>query len=99
LLRRVHRAKRRLVARRLRKELERRRGDDPERPFGADQEILEIVAGVVLLEGIEPVVEPAVGQYSLDPEAELSRIAIGQHLHAAGVGAEDAADARRALAR
>ena len=33
---------------RPREQLQRRGGDDAERPFGADEQVLEVVAGVVL---------------------------------------------------
>ena len=58
----------------------------PERPLGADQQILEVIAGIVLLERVEPAIEPPIRQHRFDPEAEFARIAERQHLHAAGIG-------------
>ena len=42
---------------RLRKQLQRRRGDDAERAFGADEQVAQVVAGVVLLQLRQPVAE------------------------------------------
>ena len=35
---------------RARKQLQHRRGDDAERAFGADEQVLQVVAGIVLLQ-------------------------------------------------
>ena len=55
-----------------RHQLQARRGDDAERPLGADQQLLEIVAAIVLLERGEPVEQAAVGQHRLDARAPAS---------------------------
>ncbi len=47
--------------------LEPGRGDDPKRPFGADQQLVEAVAAIVLLEARQAVMDRAVGQHRLDP--------------------------------
>ena len=79
------------------KSFTRRGGDEAQRAFGADQEVLEVVAGIVLFERVQPLVEPAIGQHGLDPERQFAGVAEGQHLDAAGVGAQHAADAGGAL--
>ena len=43
------------------KQLEDGGGDDPQRPLGSQEQVLEIVAGVVLAQGPQPVPELAVG--------------------------------------
>ena len=61
---------RRLDLARLGKELDRRGGDDAEGALGADKELLQIVAGVVLAQPPQPVPDTPVGQYDL--EAQVS---------------------------
>ena len=47
---------------------EDRGGDDAERALGADEELLQVVAGVVLAQRPQPVPDAAVGQHHLEPE-------------------------------
>ena len=75
-----------------RDEPQRRRGDDPERAFGADQQLVEAVAAIVLLERGQAVVDRAVGQHRLDPRDQRAHRAEAQHLRAPGVGRDEAAD-------
>ena len=75
-----------------RMQLQRRRGDDAERAFAADEEVAQVVAGVVLAQARQAVPDLALGRHHLEAEAELARIAVAQHLRAAGVGGEVAAD-------
>ena len=82
---------------RLRKQFQRRRGDDAERPFGADEEIAQVVAGVVFFQLRQPVQHPPVGEHDFQPERHLARHAIGQRCRAAGIGGEIAADGATAL--
>ena len=77
---------------RLRKQFQRRRRDDAERALGADEEIAQIVAGIVLLQLRQPVQDAAVGQHHFEPERHLARHAIGERGGAAGIGGEIAAD-------
>src|SRR5690349_17077023 len=73
-------------------DLEHRSGNDAKRAFRADEEILEIVAGVVLAQSFQAVPHAAVGQYHLEPECELAGVAVAKHVDAARVGREVAAD-------
>lgn len=50
-----------LMAERLREEFQHRAGDDAERAFGSDEEIAQIVAGIVLLQAAQPVPDFARG--------------------------------------
>ena len=79
-----------------RHQLEARRGDDAERPFGADQQLAQIVAAIVLLERGQPLEQAAVGQHRFEPKDERPHGPEAQHLGAAGIGRDQAADRRRA---
>ena len=86
-----------LDALRRRIELEHRGGDDAERAFGADEQVFEVVAGVVLLELVEEVHHAAVGEHDLDAHHEIAGDAVGHRIGAAGIGREIAADGATAL--
>ncbi len=81
-----------LMAERLREKLQHRAGDDAERAFGADEEVAQVVAGIVLLQPAQPVPDLARRQHDFEAEAELAHVAIGKHRRAAGIGREIAAD-------
>ena len=72
-LRRGHPDKGSLDRARARKELQHRGGDDAERAFRADEQVLQVVAGVVLLQLVETVRDAAVGQHDFQPEREVAR--------------------------
>ena len=55
---------------RLGEEFDRRGGDDAEGALATDEELLQIVAGVVLAQPPQPVPDTPVGQYDL--EAQVS---------------------------
>ena len=73
-------------------QLQRRGGDDPQRALGADEQVLEIVAGVVLAQLGKEIGDAPVGEHDLDAERQVARVAIGDDRDAAGVGGEIAAD-------
>ena len=50
-------------------QLQRRGGDDPERALGADEQVLQVVAGVVLAQLGERVDDAPVGEHDLDAGA------------------------------
>ncbi len=77
---------------RPRKQLHDRRSDQPERALRAHEQMLEVVAGVVLAQPAQPVPHLPVGQHDLEPEHEIAGIAVAQHGGAAGIGREIAAD-------
>ena len=85
------------LAARLRHQLQHRRGDDAERPLGADEQVAEVVAGIVLAQLPEAVPHLAGGEHHLDAENQFARVAIGEHAGAAGIGRQVAADLARAL--
>ena len=79
-------------------QLEHRGSDDAERAFGADEQVLQVVAGVVLAQAPESVPDAAVGQDRFETQHEIARIAVAQHVDAARVGREIAADQTTAFA-
>ena len=81
------------------KKLEHGGGDDAERPLGADEQMLEIIARVVLAQAAQPIPQGAVGQHDLQPEHEVPGAAISEHRYPAGIGREIAADHATALRR
>ena len=89
--------KRGLDVARLRKQLDRRRGDDAERALAADEQLLQIVAGVVLAQRPQPVPDAPVGQHHLDAQGQFAGVAVAQDGDAAGVGREIPADLAAAL--
>ena len=84
---------------RPRHQSQHRGGDDAERALGADEQVLEIVAGIVLLELVEIVQHAPVGEHHLDAERVRARDAVGERGGAAGIGGEIAADGAGALRR
>ena len=89
--------KRRDAGARTREQLQRRRGDHPERSLRADHQPREIIAGVVLAQLGETGQNAPVGQHRLDAQREIARGAISDHMHPAGVGREIAANRAGAL--
>ena len=73
-------------------------GDDAERPFAADDDAGQVVAGIVLgrAAGVD---DAAVGQHQLDAEDVVDRDAVLERVRAAGVGGDVAADGAGPLAR
>ena len=76
-----------------------RRGDDAERAFGADEQVLQIVAGIVLLQLVEIVQHAAVGEHDLNAEHMRARDAVGERGGAARIGRQVAADGAGAFRR
>jgi hypothetical protein len=77
---------------RIGKQLQCRRRDDSERALGADEEVLQVVASVVLAQFRQGFDDPPVGQHHLEPGREIPRVAVGEHRDAARVGRQIAAD-------
>src|SRR5438270_425823 len=64
---------------------------------GAEKQLLEIVAGVVLAQSAQAVPNASIGQHDLEAEHLFARGAVAQHIDAAGVGRQIAADLAAAL--
>ncbi len=71
--------------------------DHAQRALGPDQQVAQVIAGVVLAQPFQPVQDRAIGQHRLQPQAQVARIAVAQHVHAARIGRQHAADPRRAF--
>ena len=84
---------------RPRKQLQHRRGNDAERAFAAEEQLLQVVAGVVLAQALEAVPHAAVGEHDFESEYQVARVAVAQHRGAAGVGRQIAADGAAAFGR
>ncbi len=76
----------------LRIEPQHRCRDDAERALRADEQVLEVIARIVLAQRLEPVPHAAVGEHDFKPERKLARIAVSEHAYPAGIGGEHAAD-------
>ena len=74
-------------ARRQRIELHRRGGDDAQRAFAADEQVAQVVAGVVLAQARQALPDLALRRDHFQPQAQLARVAVAHHLGAAGIGA------------
>ena len=84
---------------RLWREFQHGGGDDPQRALGADEQLAQAVAGVVLAQPAQTVPDRAVGQHHLQPQHQVARIAVTHRVVAAGVDRQHAADLRGALGR
>ncbi len=80
-----------------RKQPQRRGRHDAERALGADEQLLQVVARVVLAQGRQLVEHAPVGQHDLEAEHERTHHAVAQDRRAAGIGRDDAAERRAAL--
>ena len=98
LIEALERDERALPAGRLRKKPQHRSRYDTERALGADEQLLEVVAGIVLQHAIHRRDNRAIGQHGLEAEHEIAHHAVAQHVHAAGVR-RDVAAYRAAAAR
>ncbi len=60
--------------------------DNAERAFRTDEEMLQVIASIVLPQPGKAVPDRAIGQHHLEPEHEITRVAITQNRRAAGIG-------------
>ena len=79
-------------------EFERGAGDDAERAFAADEQVFEFVAGGVFVQRVQVGDEFAVGQHHFQPQHQIAHGAVAQHVQAAGVAGDVAADLAAAFA-
>ena len=59
--------------------------------------LLQVIAAIVLAQHFQPVPHPAVGQHDFEAKHKVARHAVAQHVEAAGIGGDIAADAAAAL--
>src|SRR6266705_2221756 len=81
------------------KELQDRRRDHAERSFGTDEELLQVIAGVVLAQAAQALPHLPGGQHDLESQREFAGIAVAQYRGAARVGGKIAADFATAFGR
>ncbi|KAI3488765.1 hypothetical protein L1887_47106 [Cichorium endivia] len=72
-------------------------GDEADSALGADEELLEVKAGVVLAQRRERVHDGAVRQHHLEAEHGAVQAAVAEEAQAAGIGSDVASDVTRAL--
>ncbi len=80
-----------------REQLQAGGGDHAKRPLGPDEQLLEVIAGVVLPQPLEAVEHLAVGQHRFHAQDEVAHGPVAQHRRAARVGRDQAADRGRTL--
>jgi hypothetical protein len=83
----------------LREELAARCGDETQRAFGTDEQLLQVIARVVLAQAAQAVEHPAIRQHHFKPEHQLARGAKTQHRGTTRIGREVAAQLATALRR
>ena len=82
---------------RLREQLQRGGGDNPERAFRTDEELLQVRAPVVFSEPGPAIDDAPVWQDGFEPEDEIAQHAVAQDIQAARIGGDGAADLCRTL--
>jgi hypothetical protein len=75
----------------FRKELQARCGDDAKGAFRAEEQRLDVIAGVVLAQRPERGEDASIGKRHLQSQHELAHHSVTHHVDAAGVGGEVAA--------
>ena len=85
------------VGARAGEELEHGRGNDAQRALGAYEKLLQVITGIVLAQAAQTVPDAPVRQHHFEPQHEVARVAIAQHVGAAGVGGEISPDLAAAL--
>ncbi|KPX73602.1 Uncharacterized protein ALO35_00684 [Pseudomonas amygdali pv. lachrymans] len=80
-----------------RKKLQRRSGDDTQRAFAANEQIPQVITGIVLAQTTQAIPYFALGGNHLKPQRQLAHVAVAQHRIASCVGAQVAPDSATAL--
>ena len=94
---RRHRQKGRRHAGRARKQPQGGGGDDTQCALGPNHQMAQIIAGVILAQSLQPVQHTSIGQNRFDPQTQIARIAIAQHVYPTRIGGQDAPHPRRAF--
>ena len=81
----------------IRKKAQRGRGDNAERSFTADKQLLQVVAGRVFAQRPHAVQHGTVGQHNLEPENEGTSGSIPDDVYSARIRRDVAADLAAAL--
>ena len=83
----------------LRVELEHGGRDDAQRPLGADEQVAQVVAGIVLAQAAQAVPDFALGGDHFQAQAQFPRVPVAQDGGAAGIGRQVPADGAAAFRR
>ena len=81
------------------KQLHRGRGNHAQRAFRANEQIPQIIAGVVLAQPAEHIQHPPAHQHNFKAKRQLTRGAIAHDIQPARIGAQIATDRAAALCR
>ncbi|MNV55169.1 hypothetical protein D3C71_1473940 [compost metagenome] len=79
------------------KQFQGRRRDHAQGALGADEQLLQVIAGVVFPQALQAIEYLTVGHDGLDAQHQVAHHAIAQDGGAAGIGRDDAADGGRAF--
>ncbi len=75
-----------------RRQLQSGGGDDPQRAFRADQQLLEVESAIVLFERDQRIERAAIGKHGLQPHHLRPHGTVPQHLGSPGIGGNKAPD-------
>ncbi|MNE04001.1 hypothetical protein D3C80_965220 [compost metagenome] len=78
-------------------QLQGRRCDDAHGALGADEQLLQVIAGVVLAQPLQAIEDLTVRHDRLNAQHQVAHHAVAQDGGAAGIGRDDAADGGRAF--
>ncbi len=84
---------------RFRIKLQGRACDDAQCAFSADEQVAQVITGIVFSKPAQTIPDFTIGGHHFQAKAQLTGIAIAQHLPTAGVGGKIAADRATALRR
>ncbi|KAG1246413.1 hypothetical protein G6F65_020701 [Rhizopus arrhizus] len=79
--------------------LQRGGRDDAQRSLAADIQVAQVIAGVVLAQAAQAVPDFAFRGHHFQAQRQVARVAVAQHLGAAGVGGQVAANRAAAFGR
>ena len=94
-----HRNPRRHRSARTGKQLQHGSRDDAERAFAAEEQLLEVVTGIVLAQTFQAVPNAAICEHDFEAEHEVARIAVTQDRGAARIGRQVATDEAASFCR
>ena len=69
-------------------------GDDPNCPLRTGQQLRQIIAAIIFFERGKPIINPAIGQHSLNPKHKFAHRAKAQHLCSARIRRDQTANCR-----
>ena len=80
-------------------QLQHRSSDDAQRAFRADEKLLQVIAGIVLPQWAGKIEHAPVCQHDFQTKHEIAHAAVAQHIYAAGIGRDVAADRATSFGR